>query len=318
MVSKRIIFLSIVTLISATFGTFFWEFWKQFNTGGQVSLGIYVLVLGILFLSTASLLAFLNNGVIGAILISFACSLPVLVCGVGIYSLGALFVIFGGFLFLNVRAQLFSKSLVKPSVALTLSGLGIVITFFSLALSLIYFPQAQNSSRDFKFKIPDQVFGKIYESLTQELTQGTSDNESAVVKTASSYFDSQIPQIRSQLLTQGITDENQVQDQINKARVEYLNQVKQNLAAQNTAGSGQEDVSLIKKSVEAQLNSAIDANRSYIPYILTISLFFTITFFSSIFTGLIYVLVQLYVFILIKSGVVKVTKQSIEAERLTL
>ena len=317
MFTRSSLVLFVITLVSFTFGVFFWGYWGLFNGTNQLGLSVYILVLGLLFLSNISLLAFLNESFVASFPIFLACSLPVFITGLNKFSLAAFFLVFLGSFLLNIKAKIFKSSLVKPSIALSLSGLGVVITFFSIALSVVYFPQAKITSKAFQLKIPDQMFTQIYDNLTKQLTQGNSEGGNGVSSAAEKYFDSQIPQIRSQLMSQGITDENQIEEQINRSRVEYLKQVEQSLGNKNAPESG-DQASLIKSTVESQLNSVIDANREVLPYILAVSLFFSVTFFTSILTYFILGLVKLYVFLLLKTGVAKIEKLTVESERLTI
>ena len=316
MLSKHNLVLLVITLISATLGVFFWGFWKLSNNTDQLNLSPVVLMLGVLFLSSIALLSFLNDSAFASLPIFISCGLPVFVYEVNKYTLISFIIMVLAGSLLNIRAKVFKYSLIKPSIPITLSGLSMTVTLISLALSLTYFPQAQTISQNFKLEIPDQIFSKIYENLTQQFTQSSTAGDDKAAANAEEYFDSQIPQIRSQLMAQGITEEGQIQGQINKSREQYLKQVKESFTGQNSTESTQNS-DLIKSSVENQLNSVIDANRDVIPYILAVSLFFSVTFFSSIFTFLILGLVQFYVFLLLKTGIVKITTQSIEARRIS-
>jgi len=274
-------------------------------------------ILALFYLSLIALIAFFNESSLLAFSLPLAPAAAVFTAGLNVFTIAGAIAVFLAGLVLNLNASSARMSLIKPSVRATLSGLSSTITLFSLAIALVYFPQTKTMAAQYKLKISDQAFDKIYESLTSKLNQDGAGTEETIKQTAQKYFDSQIPQIRNQLVAQGFTGEAVILDQINKARAEYLKQVLQNSPATGN-GDAQVQRKLIKDSVEDQLNSAIDSNREWLPYVLSASLFFSVTFFSFLISWALTTMVWTYVFIFKLLGIAKITITTVESQKIII
>lgn len=315
--SKKSVILGFIFLISATAALFFWGFWKFYNVSGSINYVWLLLLLGPLMLSLLGLFAYFNENIFLSLVFSVVISLPVLILDFSRYTLIAFFLLVTATVILNIRAGILKKSLLKQSVYRSLSGISLTYTLLCAALAVTYFPFALQASQNYKIILPQQIFEQIYSNLTKQFSGGTNVNPNASNNLAEANFESQIPQIRVQLLSQGISDETQINEQINLIRKQYLEQVKQNGGALNS-----EDPELtkqaIKSSVESQLNNLLTENRKFLPLILSVSLFLSITLISSIITFLTLTITNLYVWLMLKIGLAKVVSQTVEIKKIVI
>lgn len=213
---------------------------------------------------------------------------------------------------LIMRVPISKNSLIKNSVISSLHSLSSSLTFIFLGLSLIYLSVNQTKLENFKLVIPKDIFSKIYQTTIKNLAEPSNNQLDSFKERALSNFESQIPNIRIQLISQGVVDENQIINQINQSRQEYLSQVDRSLKNPQEAGL---DENSIKTAVESQLNSFIANNRTVIPYLATLSFFLTINFFSGFLIGIVSVLASIFLRLLIKAGLAKKYIETIEVER---
>lgn len=315
--SKKPVILGFIFLISATAALFFWGFWKFYNVTGNISYVWLLLLLGPLMLSLLGLFAYFNENIFLSLVFSVIVSLPVLILNFNRYTLIALFLLVTATVILNIRTGVLKKSLIKQSVYRSLSGINLTYTLLCAALAVTYFPFAFQASQNYKIILPQQIFEQIYSNLTKQFSGGQNVNLNTSNNLAEANFESQIPQIRAQLVSQGISDETQINEQINVIRTQYMEQVKQNGGALNSEGP-ELTKQAIKSSVESQLNNLLTENRKFLPFILSVSLFLSITIISSVITFLTLTITNLYVWLMVKIGLAKLVSQTVEIKKVVI
>ncbi|MCL5003661.1 MAG: hypothetical protein M1352_00075 [Patescibacteria group bacterium] len=280
-----------------------------------LSLALFSLSI-IIYLSVLALFWFLNDKPIFIAAYAFATGLITLFANQNLYGIAVAAILVLFFLIASFKVNSLKNNLTKPSLTAASGTLSSFATMLALGLSVIYYPKALNLSQNFKINIPGNVFQTVISKLEPNLLPNNGSLPDSLKEEALSNFNAQIPQIRLQLINQGITDENQINSQINRAREDYLNQVAANL---KTAVSGNNlNPDLLKQTVETQINSLLNNYRQYLPLILCLSVFLTLNFFSSIFAAGASIISQLILYLFILLGLVHREKETLEVERIKL
>lgn len=316
-VNRQTLVLTVLTFLSTSLSLLFWFFWRKYLNVASWPTAICTGLFGILMLSFWSLFAFLNNRKGLIFLFSFLISLPVLFFyGFGTYPFLSFFVVLISALNLILRVIVAKNALIKSSFSASLNGMSSSLVLLSLSLSLIYLPAAQKNMENFKLEIPAEIFTKIYQTTLKNLASPNDNQLNSFKQTALRDFENQIPSIRAQLISQGFVDGNEIETQVNRARQEYLKQLEENLKnPQQAAGL---DEKSIKATVENQINTFISSNQKTIPYLLAASLFFTLNFFSFFFSALVATAAGFLLWLMIKCGLAKKYKETVEAEKISL
>lgn len=316
-INRQTIILAVLTFLSTSLSLLLWVSWQKYLQIPSWQTGFYTALWGILMLSFWSLFAFLNNRKWLIFLFPFLVSWPVLFSyGFGAYQFLSFFSLLISALNLTLRVIVAKNALIKSSLSSSLNSLSSSLVFLSLSLSLIYLPITQKNVENFKLEIPAEIFTKIYQTSIKNLASPNEGQINTFKQTALRDFENQVPSIRAQLISQGFVDGNQIEDQVNRARQEYLKQLEENLKNPQRAGSL--DEKSIKVTVENQINTFISSNQKTIPYLLAASLFFSLNFFSAFFSALITTTAGFLLWLMIKFGLAKKYKETAEVERIGL
>lgn len=317
---KSTAFLIILTAVSTLLSLLFWAQWAFYLQDPSLELAIFMTFIGLFYFSFISFLLFLNNQKILLFLLPVLVSLPILLFhSLNPYNLVAFLLTAVSVVNLTLRIGVNKFALIKPSLSHSLSSLAPTVTLTLLSLSLVLLSSNLTNQKNYKIEIPQEMFSRIYQTFIKNLTVPNSAQLKTIKDTAINNFESQIPSLRAQLISQGIVDEAQINQEISQARENYLQQVNQqvNQNLTNPESNGLDEIS-IKASVQSQLNSVVDSNRSLIPYLLALSFFLTLSFFSSIFSALCLGLISLLLWIAIKFGLAKKTVETLPVERVVL
>lgn len=318
--NKSKIFLYLLAGISFLFSLLFWAQWAFYLQEASTELAIFMAVTGIIYFAFLGLFFFLNNQKILFFLFTILVSLPIMIFNnLNPYNLLAFLLNTVSLINLAFRININKNALIKPSLAHSLSSLAPTVTLTLLSLSLVLLSFNLTKEQVYKIEIPQEMFSKIYQTFIKNLAIPNSAQLKTIKDTALKNFEGHIPGIRSQLISQGIVDENKINDEVNRARENYLQQVDQqvNQTLTQPQNNGLDENS-IKNSVQDQLNSVVDSNRTLVPYFIALSFFLTLSFFSSIFSALCLGLISFLLWLTIKFCLTKKTVDTLPVERVVL
>lgn len=156
-------------------------------------------------------------------------------------------------------------------------------SFYVLALSLALLAIGNSSAKNdaFRITIPEEIIPHMARFSASLINPTGGIEKSVTIDLAEKAFDEQIPRLRSELSKSGIDDEAFVRQQIEAARKSYLAQVRQGI---NSNDFGKE---LIEKQlrdakglVEKELNKFLSDYVIYLPYLIGLTFFLSISFFA--------------------------------------
>jgi len=309
--------LSLTVLIFLTVISFI--FWFTWQNTLEVSANLTIYLAGVLILMPLIIvLNFLfllgrKGFVIAGLILSMS---PVLYIGQNFFVYALIAFIFGlTCLFLTYQSSLRNRELYKKFNTrhlLQSKNISLVLIF---SLSLLTTGKAALPKEDFVIKLPDQVFelaSKISSGLVGSEESGQTNLPTAVANQA---FDREIPRLKGELSRIGITDEKTINEQIEASRKAYIKQVGdlgQNKEQTNAATEDQMNV--IKDSINRQLSDFLSPYMIYLPYVVGLSFFLTLIFFSAFFTPISDLLLLLLFKSLLLIGIVSIKTRTEEVE----
>lgn len=308
MSQKQIIFLIITSLGCIIFGLFFWFSAKEtlFSPGLETTLK--AAALAVLWLSLVCLsLIFTHGYLIRAGLSLINGSLLLFPWSFGDFSLAAAGLLTLSLFVLSLGLSQRQKANPKTSAGSLLPPLKTTLSLLSISLTILFYPKSQEEASTFKINIPDQIFN----SLIQNFGLG-GDQRPLSDDFLQSQFEKQVPLLRQQLSDQGVNDPELVNRQIDQSRRQFLAQ------AQVSRLDPSADTQSIKKMAEGQLDSILAQYRQYLPILLIVSFYLTLSFFTGPVYLLVLLLVQIYLWILKFTGLASIRKETVAVERLVL
>ena len=132
---------------------------------------------------------------------------------------------------------------------------------------------------------------------------------------ANQAFDREIPRLKGELSRIGITDEKTINEQIEASRKAYIKQVGdlgQN--KEQTIAATEDQMNVIKDSINRQLSDFLSPYMIYLPYVVGLSFFLTLIFFSAFFTPISDLLLLLLFKSLLLIGIVSIKTRTEEVE----
>lgn len=305
MSNKKLIYLTVTGGISIILSFFVWNSWWPSLTHPSLN-GILTSVgFTIFWLTLVALFCLFNQNYPATFIFSLLSSLSVFSLGISRYTAAAGLLLFFALTWLSFSVIKNREKLIKASLPSLLSQMHTVLTLLALALTIIYFPVGSQKSQNFRIQIPEELFRSVLQGLVPE---NATDEDFL-----NQQFEAQIPRLKEELRQQGITKPQEVEQELARSRERFLEQT-----SQNTPVPGSLNPDDLKTVVEGQLNSLIKNYSSFLPLILTLSLYLTLTFFAAFTNILILFLAQVIIWILKEMGVVLVNKETVEVERLTI
>lgn len=313
--------LSLTVLILVVVISFI--FWLTWQNSLELSMNLSIYLVGALIL--IPLITILNAlfllGRKGFVIAALALSMsPVLYIGQNFFVYAIITFIFGFFgLLLIYQSFLKNRELFKKFNARHLLRSKNIFLILIFSLSLLTTGKSSLSKENFVIKLPDQVFD-LASKISTSLVGGGENGQTGVSSDiANQTFDREIPQLKSELATMGVTDEKTVNEQIEATRKTYLSQVGnmgQNKGQTNSVV--EEQMKIIRVSIDRQLNDILSPYMIYLPYIIGLSFFLTLTFFSAFFTLISDLLFLMLFKLLLLTGLIAIKTRSEEVEFLEI
>jgi len=313
MKKSQIVFTLLLGLLTFVVSYFLWntsfEVMRVFSKEGLV----VPFLLGIFLISLLCLFSYLNDNLLLALFFGLISGSSLLVLVLPPYSLISFLLVILVFFFLNLQTKYSKRDFFRPNPHRSLNGVSFAFSLLIITICALYYPIAIESSSEFKVNIPDN----LYQSLTQNLLTkfvGDSENNQNLNNFAEESFNAQIPSLVERLNQQGIVDEKIIAQEINQLKKDFLKEIQNRISSPDQPGFL--EVGNLKKVVESQIEAFIKPYRSYLPLTLTVSLFFSLTFFGWLVVPLSLILTQLYIKILTAFGVLKIEKEITEVQRI--
>lgn len=195
-------------------------------------------------------------------------------------------------------------------------NIGGFITTMALVLSLGYYLSSRHVFTTLTISIPEAFISNVVQHFqsASPTSKGTTDElleNPAVLQELER-------KVREELEKRGITDENQIQTQLSRAKEAARTQLNQQLT-QTPAGNAASNLTKqVKGEVESLLNGLVGQYRQFIPVLYSIGLFALFQFLSPFVSLLVAFLTTAMLSILQAMGIIALQRTTITVERLVI